>query len=114
MSMRGLFLLAVVLCVYLVPTSGRACTLTASDLDSLKLSRSGLSDQAQVDALPQDRQTLLCGTRMKWNHIASGNWTDEDMAHVSVYYLSPSEGAAFVKVLDAYMVAKLKNMSDSE
>jgi hypothetical protein len=96
------------------PVLAAACALTADDFASLQLSRSGVKDQAQADALPEDRQKALCRTRASWNRIQSAKFEDADLTKVSVYYLSPTEAAAFSKVQSAYMQARLKNMSDQE
>jgi hypothetical protein len=38
------------------------CTLASADFAALQLSRSAVKDQAQLDALPEDRQKVLCRT----------------------------------------------------
>lgn len=109
---------AVVCCVFVAPNKASlaaACTLTAADFESLKLSKSALGDQAAVDALSQDRQELLCKTRTTWNRIVAGTWTQEDFRRVSpLNYLSPVEYPIFNKVYNDVVKAILNKMSDAE
>jgi hypothetical protein len=91
-----------------------ACTLTAADFAALRLSHSKLASQAQVDAQPQDRQTLLCDTRLHWNRVAAGTSVDGDLDGISPFYLSPSERRAYDKLMDAHAQATLKKMPKGE
>jgi hypothetical protein len=70
------------------PVAAAECTLTAADFQSLQLSPSHIMDRAQVDALLDDRQTLLCKTRIAWSQMKTGEYRG-DYKHVSVYFLSP-------------------------
>lgn len=118
-SVKHLLASAVVVCCVFVAGNkaslAATCTLTAADFESLKLSKSALGDQAAVDALPQDRQELLCKTRKTWNLIAAGTWTQEDFRGVSPnIYLSPAEMPIFNKVYNDVAKAILNNMSDAD
>jgi len=109
------FLPIVLLALMSGPASATPCTLTPADFESLQLSRSGIKDQAQADAQPQDRQNLMCSTRTKWARIRNGTLQGQDLLKgVSVYFLSPKEGETFVKLRDAYLRAQLENVSDAE
>ena len=94
--------------------SAAACVLTAADFEALKTSRSGLASQQQIDAKTPHLQAMLCATRLHWNRVASGTWADSDLDEISPHFLSPSERAAFGKLLDASAQAKIGKMSDAE
>ena len=86
-----------------------ACALTAADLAALRHSRAALSGQAQIDALPQDRQAMLCATRLHWNRIAAGQGGKDEWHEVSDFYLSPRERRAYGKIVDAQVRALNKD-----
>jgi hypothetical protein len=118
-SVKHLLACAVVICCVFAASNkaslAATCTLTAADFESLKLSKSALGDQVAVDALPQDRQELLCNTRRTWNRIVAGTWTQEDFRHVSpINYLSPVEKPIFNKVYNDVVKAILNKMSDAD
>ena len=88
--------------------SAAACALTAADLAALRSSRAALASQAQIDALPQDRQAMLCASRLHWNRIAAGNGVENEWNEVSPFYLSPRERRAYGKIVDAFIRAQRK------
>jgi hypothetical protein len=94
--------------------SAAACALTAADFAALRLSHSKLASQAQVDAQPPDRQTMLCKTRLRWNRVAAGTSADGDLEGISPFYLSPSERRAYGKLMNARAHAVLKKMPKGE
>lgn len=90
------------------------CTLTAADFAALRLSHSKLTSQAQVDAQPPNRQTMLCDTRLRWNRVAAGRSADGDLDGISPFYLSASERRAYGKLMDARAQATLKKLPKGE
>ena len=94
--------------------SAAACALTAADFVALRLSHSKLASQAQVDAQPPNRQTMLCDTRLRWHRVAAGTSVGDDLDGVSPFYLSPSERRAYGKLMDARAQAALKKMPKGE
>ncbi len=96
------------LTVWAQAASSAACALTAADLAALRHSRAALASQAQIDALPQDRQAMLCASRLHWNRIAAGNGVENEWNEVTSYYLSPRERRAYGKIVDAFVRAQNK------
>jgi hypothetical protein len=88
------------------------CVAPTADFEALKLSKSGVKDQAGVDALPSERQQMLCSTRVLWNRIhANGDrlpksWPDEEPGF-SPSFLSPDELRAFNRLEDDWIDAQV-------
>ena len=96
------------------PAAAAECALTAADFKSLQLSNSHIKTQAEVDALPEDKQKALCKTRMQWDQIlSSGQLTDDDTVYWP-HYLSPGERKAYGALEDASMQVLLGGMSQEE
>ena len=84
------------------------CVVDATDLAALRLSKSGLQTQAQVDALADWKQDLVCQTRQFWRQLrANGDRLTAPPADYSPYYLSPDEKAVASKVVDAWITAHI-------
>ena len=88
------------------------CVAPPGDFQALQISKSGVKDQAAVDALPAERQQMLCSTRVLWNRIhANGDhlpktWPDEEPGF-SPSFLSPDELRAFNKLEDDWIDAQV-------
>jgi hypothetical protein len=115
--MRHSFALGFAACLALIvgaqAASAAACALTAGDLAALRASRAALASQAQIDALPQDRQTALCATRLHWNRIAAGEGAENEWHEVTPDYLSPRERRAYGRISDR-AVRRLNKRPDGE
>ena len=88
------------------------CVIGSEDFASLQLSKSGLKDQAAVDALPPTSQQMLCSTRALWNRVhGSGDhlpktWPDDEPGF-SPSYLAPDELRTFNKLEDEWIDAQM-------
>ena len=102
------FMVCLAFIVWAHAASAAACALTTRDLAALRASHAALAGQAQIDALPQSRQTTLCATRLHWNRIAAGNGVENEWNAVSPFYLSPRERRAYGKIVDAFVRAQNK------
>jgi hypothetical protein len=90
------------------PTASARCVLQANDFVSLRKSKSGLKNQAQVDAMSEFAQTVLCQTRDMWRRAhANGNKLDGPPVRYSATYLSSTEQKIMVKLINDYIAAKL-------
>ncbi len=97
------------LIVWAQAASAAACELTAADLAALQASNSKLASQAQIDALPEDRQAMLCASRLHWNRIAAGKGGKDEWTEVYSYYLSPRERRAYNRIVGAFIRAQRKH-----
>lgn len=97
------------LTVWAQAASAAACDLTAADFAALKVSNSKLASQVQVDALPQDRQDMLCASRVHWNRIAAGRGGKDEWMEVYSFYLSPRELRAYNKIVGAFIREQKKH-----
>jgi hypothetical protein len=86
------------------PAAATQCILTATDFQSLQLSKSGIKTQAEVDALPEARRELLCRTRAQWNQIQSSGQLPDDTDY-SPSYLSPKERTVYQRLMTAFVLA---------
>ena len=88
------------------------CVIPPEDFQSLQLSKSALKDQAAADALPAERQQMLCSTRALWRKVhANGDqlpktWPDEEPG-ISPAFLSPDELRVFNKLEDDWIDAQV-------
>jgi len=97
------------LTVWAQTASAAACALTAADFAALQVSNSKLASQAQIDALPEDRQEMLCASRLHWNRIAAGQGGKDEWTEVYSYYLSPRERRAYNKIVGAFIRTQNKH-----
>jgi hypothetical protein len=82
------------------------CVLQDDDYASLRLSKSALSEQAQVDALDEFRQTLLCSTRDLWRTVHANGGHVVGAARpprFSPIYLSPAELSIVNRAVDEWI-----------
>ncbi len=105
--------LALALGAQAASASAAACALTAGDLAALRASRAALTSRAQIDALPQDRQAMLCATRLHWKRIAAGDGAENEWIAVTPEYLSPRERRAYRRIADG-AVRRLNKSPDGE
>ncbi|MGH6981460.1 MAG: hypothetical protein ACREFC_09665, partial [Stellaceae bacterium] len=78
------------------------------DFVSLRKSKSGLQNQAQVDAMSAKAQIVLCQTRDLWHRThANGDKLDGPPVMYSPMFLSPAELKIVVKLINDFIAAKL-------
>lgn len=88
------------------------CLLSPDDLQSLQTSKSGLKDQAEVDALPAAKQQMVCSTRALWKRVHSAgdqlpkSWPDDEPGF-SPAFMSPDELHTFDRLEDAWVDAQM-------
>jgi len=99
---------------FLAPPASAAgrCVLSPEDLQSLQASKSGLKEQADVDALPAAKQQMVCSTRALWKRVHGAgdqlpkSWPDDEPGF-SPAFMSPDELHTFDKLEDAWVDAQM-------
>ena len=91
------------------------CQLSAADFASMSKSYFAISTQAQVDALPAERQGYLCRTRAIWDRIeAGGSFTADEVLHLTARFLSPEELKIHNPLLDLAFSDTMEHKPDAE
>jgi hypothetical protein len=88
------------------------CVVQPDDFPALQASRSGVKDQAGVDALPLEKQKMLCTTRALWKRVHGAGdhlpktWPDDEEGY-SPSFLSADELRVFNKLEDDWVEAQV-------
>ena len=98
--MKALAVSATMLALVAQPAFAAHCQLSNGDFEALRASKSHIQDQSQVDALPEEKQELLCKTRINFKKYHQSHGGIQSVSEMASLYLSPAEAKEYSGWLD--------------